>query len=163
MIESASPKIWADAMAAFDAWAELPDAQRATWLGQLAAAQRELHERLAALIRADRDAEDRSFLNPGAAAAPAFIVSLEGQRLGPWHRQRPGRAAQRGQRRPVRGRGGQRLDPESAGRRREWPLLGAAALHAGVKSRPRERRELQDRQRDGLEPLKATGLVSTPG
>ena len=84
MTDPSSPKIWADAMTAFDAWAELPDAQRATWLGDLALAQPELHERLAALIRADRDAEDRSFLIPGDAAASATGPSLLGQRFGPW-------------------------------------------------------------------------------
>ena len=61
MADPSSPKIGADAMAAFDAWAELPDARRAAWLDLLAVAQPGLHERLAVLIRADRDAEDRSF------------------------------------------------------------------------------------------------------
>ena len=84
MSDPTNPNSWADAMAAFDAWAELPDAQRATWLGDLALARPELHERLAALIRADRDAEDRSFLVPGDAAAPATGASLLGQRFGPW-------------------------------------------------------------------------------
>ena len=84
MKDPSNPTSWADAMGAFDAWAELLDAQRATWLGDLALAQPELHERLAALIRADRDAEDRSFLIPGDAAASAtgagLLVSRSGQR-----------------------------------------------------------------------------------
>ena len=84
MTDPSNPNGWADAMAAFDAWAELPDAQRATWLGDLALAQPELHERLAALIRADRDAEGRSFLVPGDAVASATVASLLGQRFGPW-------------------------------------------------------------------------------
>ena len=84
MTDPPNPNGWADAMAAFDAWAELPDAQRATWLGDLALAQPELHERLAALIRADRDAEGRSFLVPGDAVASATGASLLGQRFGPW-------------------------------------------------------------------------------
>ena len=84
MPSSSNPQGWADAMSAFDAWAELPDAQRAPWLEALAAAQPELHFRVAALIRADRDAEDQSFLSPDAETAPASIVSPEGRHLGPW-------------------------------------------------------------------------------
>ena len=84
MTEPSNPNGWADAMASFDAWAELPDARRVAWLGDLARAQPELHERLAALIRADRDAEDRSFLSPGDASASAAGRSMLGQRFGPW-------------------------------------------------------------------------------
>ena len=78
------PNLWADAMAAFDAWAELAPPDRPVWLAALATAQPALHERLAALIRADGDADDRSFLSPGAELRASAISSLEGQRLGPW-------------------------------------------------------------------------------
>jgi len=78
------PKVWAEAMAAFDAWAELAPPDRPAWLAALATAQPALHERLAALIRADGDADDRSFLSPGAELRASAISSLEGQRLGPW-------------------------------------------------------------------------------
>ena len=75
---------WAAAMAAFDAWAELPEAQRGAWLADLATAQPALHARVVSLIRADRDAQDLSFLSPGDAAAVSAAESLEGKRLGPW-------------------------------------------------------------------------------
>ena len=71
-------------MAAFDAWAELPEARRAAWLASLAAATPELHARLLALIAADRDAEDRSFLRPDATPPPEPVADLVGRRLGPW-------------------------------------------------------------------------------
>jgi len=53
---------WADAMAAFGTWTELPEAERDAWLESLAAAQPELHGRLQTLIAADREAEDHCFL-----------------------------------------------------------------------------------------------------
>ncbi len=74
---------WADAMAAFDAWTELPEDERAAWLASLAAAEPALHDRLQALIAADREADERSFLRPGPTTADV-AASLEGRRLGPW-------------------------------------------------------------------------------
>ena len=77
-------QVWADAMAAFDAWSELPAEARTDWLAALAAAQPMLHERLAALIRADGDAEHGAFLEPRATAAAEPAPGLAGQHLGPW-------------------------------------------------------------------------------
>jgi hypothetical protein len=71
-------------MAAFDVWSELPEAERFAWLQTLAAAKPELHVRVLALIDADRDAEERSFLSPDATPEGAPATGLEGQRLGPW-------------------------------------------------------------------------------
>src|SRR5947209_9793247 len=78
------PRAWADAMAAFDAWAELPEDARAPWLAALARERPSLHAHLQSLIAADRDAEARSFLHPDAAAAIAPAADLAGRRLGPW-------------------------------------------------------------------------------
>jgi len=50
----------------------------------MAAAQPALHDHVAALIRADQEAQAGSFLNPEANAAPPAAASLEGQRLWPW-------------------------------------------------------------------------------
>ncbi|HWK82346.1 MAG TPA: serine/threonine-protein kinase, partial [Caldimonas sp.] len=84
MTSSPDTNEWAAAMAAFDAWAELQEAQRGAWLAELAAAQPALHERVVSLIRADRDAEDLSFLSSGDAAPAPALANLEGKRLGPW-------------------------------------------------------------------------------
>ena len=78
------PRAWADAMAAFDAWTELHEDQRAPWLRALSAEQPALHGRLQSLIAADRDAEARSFLRPADAAARHPVADLAGRRLGPW-------------------------------------------------------------------------------
>ena len=79
------PRAWADALGAFDAWAELPDDRRGPWLAALAAGQPALHARLQSLIAADRDAEARSFLRPDVAAAREAVgADLAGRRLGPW-------------------------------------------------------------------------------
>src|SRR5665213_2583262 len=75
---------WAAAMAAFDAWAEMPEADRPAWLEAVAKTDSALHARVAALIRSDQDAQERSFLSPGASATSAPAAGLEGQRLGPW-------------------------------------------------------------------------------
>ena len=71
-------------MAAFDAWADLPQAERLAWLENLAATRPALHARVVSLIRADFDAEDRSFLSPQSAEAVPPVESLEGRHLGPW-------------------------------------------------------------------------------
>jgi eukaryotic-like serine/threonine-protein kinase len=71
-------------MAAFDAWAELPDAERDAWLSTLATTEPHVHQRLLALIRSDRDAEARSFLTAGDGGEPVEPAGLEGQHLGPW-------------------------------------------------------------------------------
>src|SRR5450432_375195 len=84
MSSPSRPQVWADAMAAFDVWSELPEAERFAWLQTLAAAKPELHVRVLALIDADRDAEERSFLSPDATPEGAPATGLEGQRLGPW-------------------------------------------------------------------------------
>jgi len=84
MIAPSDQQVWTDAMAAFDAWSELPAAGRVEWLAALAAAQPERHERLTALIRADHDAAHRDFLEPRAAAASEPAAGLPGQHLGPW-------------------------------------------------------------------------------
>ncbi len=88
MTSAPDPRQWAEAMAAFGAWADLPEAERAPWLEAMAASEPELHGRVASLIRADRDAEGGAFLNREAAAPPAAAVSLEGRRLGPWQIER---------------------------------------------------------------------------
>ena len=75
---------WAEAMAAFDAWADLPEAQRPAWLDALSAAQPALHARILSLIGADRDAENLCFLSPGEGATTPVVASLEGKQLGPW-------------------------------------------------------------------------------
>ena len=84
MTAPADRQVWTDAMAAFDAWSEQPAEARTEWLEALAAAQPTLHERLAALIRADGDAEHRAFLEPRVEAAAAPAAGLSGQHLGPW-------------------------------------------------------------------------------
>ena len=84
MSAPSDPQVWTDAMAAFDAWSELPAEARTEWLAALAAAQPECHARLAVLIRADGDAEHRAFLEPRPAAAAEPAAGLSGQRLGPW-------------------------------------------------------------------------------
>ncbi|MGZ5796371.1 MAG: protein kinase domain-containing protein [Caldimonas sp.] len=84
MTSPADTNEWAAAMAAFDAWADLPEAQRLAWLENLAATRPGLHARVLALIRADLDAEDRSFLSPQSAETVLPVESIEGKRLGPW-------------------------------------------------------------------------------
>ena len=84
MAESEDARAWADALAAFDTWAELADDARAAWLASMAADRPALHARLLSLIAADRDAEDRSFLSADAQAAPQAAADLAGRRLGPW-------------------------------------------------------------------------------
>jgi eukaryotic-like serine/threonine-protein kinase len=84
MTEAPNPKHWADAMAAFDAWADMPEDDRGAWLEAMAAAEPALHALVASLIRADRDAEGASFLSPDPSAARLTADGLEGRRLGPW-------------------------------------------------------------------------------
>ena len=74
---------WAEAMAAFDRWADLPAPERAAWLQTLAAADRELHARVSSLIVADEDSRIQAFLTPDTTS-PTAAAALEGQRLGPW-------------------------------------------------------------------------------
>jgi serine/threonine protein kinase/tetratricopeptide (TPR) repeat protein len=83
MTDATDPRQWAAALAAFEAWAETPEAARATWLEAMAAAEPELHGRVVSLIRADRDAEGGSFLSLEIAPR-AETASLEGRQLGPW-------------------------------------------------------------------------------
>jgi len=66
---------WAEAMAAFETWADLPEGERAGWLDGLAATNAELHARVASLIRSDQEAQSRSFLSPGANATPAPVAA----------------------------------------------------------------------------------------
>jgi serine/threonine protein kinase len=84
MTSSAQPGPWAEAMAAFEAWAELPAADRVAWLASLADEKADLHARLESLIRADEEAEQRSFLSPSNDRSLTPQAGLEGQRLGPW-------------------------------------------------------------------------------
>jgi serine/threonine-protein kinase len=84
MANPPDPQLWADALSAFDVWAELPEAERAAWLDAMAAARPELHARLITLIRADGAADERSFLSPYATASHTPNAGLEGQTLGPW-------------------------------------------------------------------------------
>jgi serine/threonine protein kinase len=84
MTDSPKAQGWGDAMAAFDAWAELSESQREAWLQALAASEPTVHAKLLALIRADREAEARSFLGLEKPVEPPPTSSLEGQRLGPW-------------------------------------------------------------------------------
>ena len=84
-IRPSSTAVRADAADAFDAWAELPESERDAWLAALAADRPDVHARLLALIRADRDAEAAAFLDPAAAKATVDVApGLEGRRLGPW-------------------------------------------------------------------------------
>jgi eukaryotic-like serine/threonine-protein kinase len=83
MTTPSEPGRWADAMTAFSTWVDLPDGEQQAWLAKLAGSDRALHELVAALIRADRDADAQSFLSPCVDAPPA-AVGLEGRRLGPW-------------------------------------------------------------------------------
>ena len=84
MTEAQQPQEWAQAMAAFDAWTELPEAERAAWLDSMAQAKPGLHARVASLIRADQEAEGESFLSPGITPAGLPASGMEGRQLGPW-------------------------------------------------------------------------------
>jgi serine/threonine protein kinase len=67
------------ALAQFDTWAELAEQERPEWLTALAARDPALHERLQALIEADRKASEQPFLS-----MPVPPGSLVGQMFGPW-------------------------------------------------------------------------------
>nr|MDQ2735719.1 serine/threonine protein kinase [Pseudomonadota bacterium] len=84
MTDASAPQEWAEAMAAFDTWAELLEPERAAWLGAMAQAKPELHARVASLIRADEEAEDGSFLRPGITPADLPASTMVGRQLGPW-------------------------------------------------------------------------------
>ena len=84
MTRTALPGTWAEAMAAFEAWADLPAGDRVAWLARLAEENAELHARLLALVRADEDAEAGSFLSPAKQPPAPPQPGLEGRRLGPW-------------------------------------------------------------------------------
>ncbi len=83
---------WRVAMARFDVWLALPQAEQAAWLDALAQEDQALHRRIEGLIAADRDADAQSFLHAHAGLAglgPAFAQpSLTGTRLGPWQVER---------------------------------------------------------------------------
>ncbi len=84
MTSTVQPGPWAEALAAFETWAELPTTARADWLARLAVENASLHARVDALIRADQEAEERSFLSPASDPPAAPAAGLEGHRLGPW-------------------------------------------------------------------------------
>ncbi len=71
-------------MAAFDAWADLAEADSGAWLEAMAAANPELHRRVASLIRSDQDAEGGAFLGQDIAVSQLPAGGLEGRQLGPW-------------------------------------------------------------------------------
>ena len=89
---------WRAALAMFESWLALPNAQRPAWLATLARDDPALHGRLETLITADRDAEAGSFLNvhepaatgaaPTALPGPSALGGLTGSRLGPWQVER---------------------------------------------------------------------------
>ena len=89
---------WRAALALFESWLALPDAQRPAWLATLARDDPALHGRLETLITADHDAEAGSFLNvhepaatgaaPTALPGPSALDGLTGSRLGPWQVER---------------------------------------------------------------------------
>jgi len=74
----------------FAQWLELGAAERAALLARVDAADHALHERLLALIRADRAADDAAFLADNAmldvasAHAPEREADASGQRVGAW-------------------------------------------------------------------------------
>jgi serine/threonine-protein kinase len=83
------------ALAHFDAWLEVPAEEQAGWLAALAHSDAALHERVEALIAADREAEAQSFLRAGASSigsaefgAQARQATLAGSHLGPWQIER---------------------------------------------------------------------------
>jgi tetratricopeptide (TPR) repeat protein len=84
MTRAADAHTWKKAMAAFDAWAELPESERAAWLSALSQSDPALHEDVRRLIEADVQAAARDFLSPGATPAAPAMEGLEGQRFGPW-------------------------------------------------------------------------------
>jgi serine/threonine protein kinase len=81
---SSDSRAWSEALAAFDAWTGLAEAERGAWLAALAARAPELHTRVQSLIAADRDAEERSFLRPDPTPPHEPVADLVGKRLGPW-------------------------------------------------------------------------------
>lgn len=79
-----APTGWIEAIAAFNAWADLDAAARAAWLARLAAMDADMHARVVTLIRADQEAQEHSFLSPDVHPPAATFTGLEGRRLGPW-------------------------------------------------------------------------------
>ena len=75
------------AMAQFDAWLALPEAERAAWLAALAQRDAPVHARVQRLIEADREADAQAFLD-ALDAPPPSDPTLAGTRLGPWQLQR---------------------------------------------------------------------------
>ncbi len=75
------------AMAQFDAWLALPEAERAAWLAALARRDALTHARVQRLIEADRDAEAQAFLDAPDEPPPSE-PTLAGARLGPWQLER---------------------------------------------------------------------------
>ncbi|MBS0419701.1 MAG: serine/threonine protein kinase [Proteobacteria bacterium] len=67
------------ALAQFDNWAQLPEADRAQWLMALADREPAVHGRLMALIVADQKANEQPFLQ-----LPEPVGSLIGTQFGPW-------------------------------------------------------------------------------
>ncbi|MDQ2928705.1 MAG: serine/threonine protein kinase [Pseudomonadota bacterium] len=61
----------------------MPTSDRAAWLTGLADSDADLHAKVETLIRADEEADERSFLSP-ASDLSAAAAGLAGQRLGPW-------------------------------------------------------------------------------
>ncbi len=78
------------AMAQFDAWLALPEAERSDWLAALARRDAPVHARVQRLIEADREADAQAFLDaPDEADEPTpSDRTLAGTRLGPWQLER---------------------------------------------------------------------------
>lgn len=68
MTSAIDPQRWAEAMASFEARAEVAEAERPAWLEALVAPRPEPHALLIAPIRADSAAEHSAF--PPASGAP---------------------------------------------------------------------------------------------
>jgi eukaryotic-like serine/threonine-protein kinase len=76
---------WRQAMAAFEHWLALPEAERDAWLAQVAQAQVAYLPRLQAMIEADGRAEALDFLSkPAKLPLPSAGPDRTGLRMGPW-------------------------------------------------------------------------------
>lgn len=88
--------IWRAALAQFDRWLQLEMPRRQAWLAELQRTDPAVHERVAAMIDADEQAEARGFLDPDAVLlrltnddAPTAEFERAGQQLGAWRLEEP--------------------------------------------------------------------------